>query len=87
MKLASLSASEGSTTTRFFADRVGKDGKQKFFDLTFDRTKEARNAPAYNPVLNVRVKAPIITGHGGIYSCQLMTFIGVLVTSTYRVQP
>ncbi|QXI36793.1 hypothetical protein [Pseudomonas xantholysinigenes] len=88
MKLASLSTSGGgSTTTRFFANRVGKDGKPKFFDLTFERTKEARNTPAYNPVLNVRVKAPIITGHGGIYSCQLMTFIGALVTSTYRIQP
>jgi len=38
------------------------------------------NYPEHNPVLNIEAPPPIIQGHGGIYSCQLMSFIGGLVT-------
>ena len=38
--------------------------------------------PNYNPILNIAAYPPIIDGHGGIYSCQLMSFIGGLITQS-----
>ncbi|MDF3931524.1 hypothetical protein [Pseudomonas citronellolis] len=53
----------------------------KPFTLTLSpiRSPEVKY-PAHNPVLNILAEPPIIDGHGGIYSCELMTFVGGLVT-------
>lgn len=66
----------------FSTQKKGKDGRPSFFELKLDKTPASAAGPPFNPVLNVKVEAPIINGHGGIYSCQLMAFIGALVTQS-----
>lgn len=82
ISLTTLSASEPSRIVRFTSQQKQMDGSQKFFDLQLEKNPQLKNSPDHNPVLNINVSAPIIDGHGGIYSCQLMTFIGGLITQT-----
>lgn len=78
----SLAKSAMSTTVKFNSNTRQLDGSPKFFELQLDKISVSLepNAPEHNPVLNIRVSSPIITGHGNFYSCQLMTFIGGLIT-------
>lgn len=62
-------------------------GCEDYIDPTKARTKRLDNPFIFtrlqgsegNPVLNIEVDKPIIEGHGGIYSCQLMLFLGRLI--------
>lgn len=80
MNLAPLTFSAASSTIKFTSQLPQTDGSAKFFQLQLDKNPQLADAPPHNPVLNIRVSAPIIEGHGGIYSCQLMAFIGALIT-------
>ncbi|MBK5529360.1 hypothetical protein JFT91_18030 [Pseudomonas sp. TH08] len=82
MSLTKLSTTAHASIATFTSQQKQKDGTPKYFVLMFEKNPQLKNPPDHNPVLNVKVSAPIIDGHGGIYSCQLMTFIGGLITQT-----
>lgn len=65
---------------RFSSQSADGVDDSRFFNLRLEPVPHTPPLPPHNPILNVSVSPPIIDGHGGIYSCQLMTFIGALIT-------
>jgi len=60
----------------------GKDENGRSFSLTL---RPQGTYSSHNPILNILATKPIITGHGGIYSCELLTFITALVSTGQQI--
>lgn len=74
----------GGATQTFTQTDPGAKALSESFTLTLTRNAKFFY-PKHNPVINVLASKEIINGHGGIYSCQLMKFIGGLISQ--EIQP